>query len=68
MRRDDIRTSRAFERILSRHAIGPWRNRRELFDGLRAGIDPREGWIAGPGTVELPEGAGGYCSACQRRG
>ena len=37
-------------------AAWAWRNRRQLFRGPGAGIDPREGWIADPGAVELPDG------------
>ena len=37
-------------------AAWAWRNRRQLFRGLGAGIDPREGWIADPRTVEPPDG------------
>ena len=32
------------------------RNRCELFGGPRAGIAPREGWIADPGPVDPPDG------------
>ena len=37
------------------HAAWAWRNRGRIFNGPRAGIDLREGWIADPDAVEQPE-------------